>query len=145
MTVQKDYVNFLLMELEATHKSLFHCMALALLYLPFFGFDVKVPSTRYLLFLVHSPSKVKQVMLYWLETCLRRILSIWWRDKVRNVDLWKRTGQEPIGLQILRTSGAGQDIPSGNQPPTSPNKPYSGIHRGREEVTTGAIGWEMCG
>ena len=63
-------------------------------------------------------SNVKQVMLYGSETwrttqttarlqtflnnCLRRILNIWWRDKVRNVDLWERTRQDPIDLQIRK-------------------------------------------
>lgn len=64
-------------------------------------------------------SSVKQVMLYGSETwrttkhtthrlqtftntCLRRILHIWWRDKVRNVDLWERTNQEPIDVQIRK-------------------------------------------
>lgn len=64
-------------------------------------------------------SNVKQVMLYGSETwrttkhtthrlqtfinsCLRRILNIWWKDKVSNVDLWKRTNQDPIDVQIQR-------------------------------------------
>ncbi len=58
-------------------------------------------------------SNVKQVMLYGSETwtnrlqtfsnaCLRRILNIWRRDEVNNVDLWKRTSQDPTDLQIRR-------------------------------------------
>lgn len=64
-------------------------------------------------------SNVKQVMLYgsetwrttkhtthrlqtFINTCLRRILNIWWKDKVSNVDLWKRTSQDPIDFQIQK-------------------------------------------
>ena len=64
-------------------------------------------------------SNVKSVLLYgyetWRETknihrkiqtffnnCLRRIFKIRWPDKIRNVDLWERAGQEPVAGQILR-------------------------------------------
>nr|KAG5688402.1 hypothetical protein BaRGS_026670 [Batillaria attramentaria] len=35
-------------------------------------------------------------------TCLRRIFNIRWPEKIRNEELWERTGQEPVAKQILR-------------------------------------------
>nr|KAG5710855.1 hypothetical protein BaRGS_027006 [Batillaria attramentaria] len=37
-----------------------------------------------------------------LNTCLRRIFNIRWPEKIRNEELWERTGQEPVAKQILR-------------------------------------------
>ena len=34
--------------------------------------------------------------------CLRRILGIRWKDKISNENLWKRTNQEPIEMQVKR-------------------------------------------
>ena len=62
-------------------------------------------------------SNVKSVLLYGCETwkttdstlkklqtfvngCLRRILKIRWQDRVRNEDIWKRAGQEPLQQQL---------------------------------------------
>ena len=62
-------------------------------------------------------SNVKAVLLYGSETwkttdalqkkiqsfinrCMRRILGIWWPNRIRNEDLWERTGQEKIQNQI---------------------------------------------
>ena len=62
-------------------------------------------------------SNVKQMMLYgsetwrttkhttcrlptFINTGLRRILNMWLKDKVNNVDLWKRINQDLIDLQI---------------------------------------------
>ena len=64
-------------------------------------------------------SNVKTVLFYGCETwrttkaamhklqtfvnkCLRSILNIEWHDKVRNEELWERTGQERVEVQILR-------------------------------------------
>ena len=64
-------------------------------------------------------SNVKSVLLYGCETwrttkavlqktqvfinsCLRRVFRIRWPDKIRNEDLWERSGQEPVEKQILR-------------------------------------------
>ena len=64
-------------------------------------------------------SNVKAVLLYGAETwrvskpstgkiqtfinkCLRQILRLRWQDKVPNIDLWKRSRQEPMALQIRR-------------------------------------------
>ena len=64
-------------------------------------------------------SNVKSVLLYGCETwrttqtmqrkiqtffntCLRRIYKIQWQEKIRNEDLWKQAGQEPVAKQILR-------------------------------------------
>ena len=62
-------------------------------------------------------TNVKSVLLYGSETwkmtkviqkklqtfinnCLRNILGITWKDKIRNEMIWKKTGQEPIEIQI---------------------------------------------
>nr|XP_032513083.1 uncharacterized protein LOC116767039 [Danaus plexippus plexippus] len=64
-------------------------------------------------------SNVKSVLLYGCETwkvtkdishrlqvfvnwCLRRILGIYWPEKISNVNLWERCGETPIDLQIKR-------------------------------------------
>ena len=64
-------------------------------------------------------SNVKSVLLYGAETwritnnllnklqvfvnkCLRSILGIRWPEKIRNEDLWKLTGQEPLELELKR-------------------------------------------
>ena len=62
---------------------------------------------------------VKPVLLYGAETwrntavntkriqsfinnCLRRILGIYWPDKISNLKLWERTGQKPVEQEILQ-------------------------------------------
>lgn len=62
---------------------------------------------------------VKPVLLYGAETwrttavnmkriqsfinnCLRRILGIHWPDKISNIKLWQRTGQQPVEQDILQ-------------------------------------------
>nr|KAG5695304.1 hypothetical protein BaRGS_028239 [Batillaria attramentaria] len=64
-------------------------------------------------------SNVKSVLLYgcetwrttktmqqkiqtFLNTCLRRIFNIRWPEKIRNEELWERSGQEPVAKQIMR-------------------------------------------
>ena len=64
-------------------------------------------------------TNVKSVLLYGAETwrmnkttlkriqtfvnqCLRKILGILWMDKVSNKDLWDRTNQVRIGIDILK-------------------------------------------
>ncbi|XP_068620590.1 uncharacterized protein [Battus philenor] len=37
-----------------------------------------------------------------INNCLRRILGIYWTEKVSNVDLWKRCGEMPIDQQFKR-------------------------------------------
>ena len=62
-------------------------------------------------------SNVKSVLLYGSETwsltvaneariqsfvnrCLRYILRVWWPNRIRNEELWEKTKQLPIGIQI---------------------------------------------
>ncbi|XP_075316757.1 uncharacterized protein LOC142376932 [Odontesthes bonariensis] len=64
-------------------------------------------------------SNVKSVLLYgsetrrttkatqhriqtFINTCLRRIFKIKWSDKISNLELWDRAGQNPVGSQILK-------------------------------------------
>ncbi|XP_037300014.1 uncharacterized protein LOC119190875 [Manduca sexta] len=64
-------------------------------------------------------SNVKTVLLYGCETwkvtkdishrlqvfvnrCLRRVLDVYWPEKISNVDLWKRCGETAIDQQIKR-------------------------------------------
>nr|XP_021199035.2 LINE-1 retrotransposable element ORF2 protein [Helicoverpa armigera] len=64
-------------------------------------------------------SNVKTVLLYGCETwkatkdisrklqvfvnrCLRRILGIYWPEKISNIELWERCGETPIDQQIKR-------------------------------------------
>ena len=64
-------------------------------------------------------SNVKPVLLYGSETwrttkrsigkvqafvnnCLRRIMRIWWPDKIRNEQLWQITEETPVVQQILK-------------------------------------------
>ena len=64
-------------------------------------------------------SNVKAVLLYGAETwrvsktsteklqtfmnkCLRHVLKLRWQEKVPNIELWKRTRQEPMAVQIRR-------------------------------------------
>ena len=63
-------------------------------------------------------SNVKSVLLYGAETwrttkalvnklqvfvsSLRSILGIRWPEKIRNEDLWQRTGQKPLEFQLKR-------------------------------------------
>jgi hypothetical protein len=44
------------------------------------------------------------------KTCVERIYNNRWPDKIRNEDLWKRAGQEPVAEQILPRSGGGLDV-----------------------------------
>src|SRR5436190_17694885 len=34
--------------------------------------------------------------------CLRRILRIFWPDRITNIELWERANQEPIEIQICK-------------------------------------------
>ena len=69
-------------------------------------------------------SNVKSVLLYGSETwkttntitsklqtfinhCLRHILRIFWPNRISNTNLWERTNQEPIEIQLKGESGAG--------------------------------------
>ena len=64
-------------------------------------------------------TNVKSVFLYGSETwkvtemvtkplqnfinrCLRRILAIWWPDRISNEDLWKKTDQLPTHIEIKK-------------------------------------------
>ena len=37
-----------------------------------------------------------------VNRCLRRILRIWWPNKISNKELWEKTNEEEIELQIKR-------------------------------------------
>ena len=37
-----------------------------------------------------------------INTCLRRILQIWWPDTISKRELWKRTKQQPAEYEILQ-------------------------------------------
>ena len=45
---------------------------------------------------------MQQKIQSFVNTCLRRIYKTRWQDKLRNEDLWRRAGQEPVAMQILR-------------------------------------------
>nr|KAG5711927.1 hypothetical protein BaRGS_026368 [Batillaria attramentaria] len=45
---------------------------------------------------------MQQKIQTFFNTCLRRIFNIRWPEKIRNEELWKRAGQEPVAKQILR-------------------------------------------
>ena len=64
-------------------------------------------------------ASVKSVLLYGCETwrttkalvhklqtfinkCLRRILGVWWPNKISNIDLWRRCKETPIAEQLKR-------------------------------------------
>ena len=64
-------------------------------------------------------SNVKSILLYGSETwrmtkktlqriqtfinsCLKRIFKIWWPNKIRSEELWRKGSQEPVEMQILR-------------------------------------------
>ena len=64
-------------------------------------------------------SNVKSELLYGSETwkttntitsklqtfinhCLRHILRIFWPNRISNTNLWERTNQEPIEIQLIR-------------------------------------------
>jgi hypothetical protein len=38
----------------------------------------------------------------YVNRCLRRILKIWWPRKISNIDLWRKTNQIDINLEIRR-------------------------------------------
>ena len=42
----------------------------------------------------HRPIQVN------INRCLRQILGIRWREKLSNIELWRRTGQQPIAKTI---------------------------------------------
>ena len=48
-----------------------------------------------------SKSMLRKVRAF-INKCLRRILRIRWPEKVRNEELWERTGQEPVKSVISR-------------------------------------------
>ena len=45
---------------------------------------------------------MQQKIQTFFNTCLRRIYKIPLQEKIRNEDLWKRAGQEPVAKQVLR-------------------------------------------
>ena len=45
---------------------------------------------------------MQQKIQTFFNTSLRRIYKIQWQEKIRNEDLWERSGQEPVAKQILR-------------------------------------------
>ena len=64
-------------------------------------------------------SNIKSVLLYGAESwkgnkngysklqtfinkCLRKILRVYWPNKITNKELWKRTNQEPVEIEILK-------------------------------------------
>ena len=59
--------------------------------------------------------------------CLRKILKLTWTDKIRNEQLWERTGQVPIQTEIgrRRWKWVGHTLRKGK-------KLFSGIRRARE-------------
>ena len=42
-----------------------------------------------------SKSMLTKVQAF-ITKCLRRLLRFWWPEKIRNEELWDRTGQEPV-------------------------------------------------
>ena len=73
-------------------------------------------------------SNVKSILLYGSETwrmtkktlqkiqtfinsCLKRIFRIWWPNKIRNEELWKKGRQEPVEKQILKRKWDGSATP----------------------------------
>ena len=69
-------------------------------------------------------TNVKAVLLYGAESwkyssinnakiqsfanrCLRKMVGIWWPNKISNEELWKITKQDPIEKQIQRENGVG--------------------------------------
>ena len=78
-----------------------------------------------------------------INTCLRRILKIHWPDIISNQDLWKRTRQQPIEVDIFqrRWKWIGHTLRSPHL--TSQGKPSPGTLRakGREadQETCGAV------
>ena len=45
-----------------------------------------------------------------VNRCSRKILKLKWTDKIRNEQLWERTGQVPIQTEIGRRRWNGLDI-----------------------------------
>ena len=48
-----------------------------------------------------SQTCVKRIQVF-INKCLRRILRIKWTDKIPNEEVWRRTGQVPVGIEIGR-------------------------------------------
>ena len=91
-------------------------------------------------------TNVKSVLLYGSETwrtaksnthklqtfinrCFRNIINIRWPDVISNADLWDKTGQSPIEVEIKKRKWGGSATHSGSPPQTSPSKPSTGIHK----------------
>jgi hypothetical protein len=98
----------------------------------------KTLSTATKLIIFNSNIFVKSVLLYgsetwkttkektskiqvFINTCLRRILNVWWPNKIPNKDPWDITGQGSIPRQLLKSKWQWQE------------KPYSGTPRVEEE------------
>ncbi len=47
-------------------------------------------------------SKTTQKLQAFVNRCLRNILGIWWPRKITNQELWERTGQSDINVEIKR-------------------------------------------
>ena len=62
-----------------------------------------------------------------VNRCLRKILKLKWTDKIRNEQLWERTGQVPIQTEIgtRRWKWVGHTLRKGD-------RLFSGIRRARE-------------
>jgi len=88
-------------------------------------------------------ASVKSVLLYGSETwrttkssthklqinrCLRNIINIRWSEVISNADLWDKTGQSPIEVEIRKRKWGGSATYSGSPPKTSPSKPLTGNH-----------------
>ena len=49
-----------------------------------------------------TTKKMLQKIQTFINSCLRRIYRISWPDKIRNEELWKRAGQDPVEKQIMK-------------------------------------------
>jgi hypothetical protein len=68
-----------------------------------------------------------------ITNCLRRILQIRWPDNISNEELWQRTNQKSVDLEIRQCLE--KDRPYVYQPPTLQDKPSDGTCRKRQRGT----------
>ena len=82
-----------------------------------------------------SKSMLRKVQAF-INTCLRRMLRIRWPEKIRNKELWERTGQEPVKSVISRRkwSWIGHTL---RKLKDNITKHCGGIHQGSREVGGG--------
>ena len=45
---------------------------------------------------------IQKKLQTFVNTCLRKILKIFWPERISNEELWSKTGQSPIGEEIAR-------------------------------------------